>query len=420
MAKPTIICVDDEKIVLDSLKKEIKGAFSDMLSIEVAESGEEALEIIQELIEDKVDIPIIISDFIMPQMKGDEFLIESKNLLPNTKRIMLTGQATNEGVGNAMINAGLYRFIAKPWNNEDLELTVTEAFKSFYKDKKLEVQESKLADLNRNLEKRIEEKTKEIIDKNEKIKLLLDETVKGIVYSLVQLIARSEEQFLSKSLRLRNMSKSIAEELFPEKIWDIEIAALLSHLGCLNLEADLKKRYFAGEILSQVENNRIRQHISDSSDFLEKIPMFENIALGIKNVFYSTENINSDATSSNISTISRVLRIVNDYDNYILTGKDKESALNHLINNSRLYDYSIFKTFEGIVRNIKEDKIEKAAVRIKDVKIGMKLADEVTDIQGNIIIKKNEEINQSNIQLLTRLYRKNQVVEPLFIVKTEA
>ena len=136
MAKPVIICVDDEKIVLDSLKKEIKSTFNDMLTIEIAESGPEALEIIDELIEDKKDIPIIISDYVMPEMYGDEFLIKSREILPSSKRIMLTGQATNEGVGNAMINGDLFRFIAKPWNSEDMELTLTEAFRSFYKDKK--------------------------------------------------------------------------------------------------------------------------------------------------------------------------------------------------------------------------------------------------------------------------------------------
>ena len=282
------------------------------------------------------------------------------------------------------------------------------------------MQESKLEELSRNLEAKVEEKTKEIREKNKKIHELLDKTVKGIVYSLVQMIAKSEELFLSKSMRLRDMSKKIGEAMFPDNVWELEIASLLSHLGCLNLDADLKIRYFSGEILTQAENIRIREHIMDSATLLEKIPMFEPISLGINNMFYNSENINSDISSNTISIVSRTLRIVHDYDNLILTGKDKETALSQLKNNSRLYDYSIYKAFEDIiVNNQDDDEVQKAAIRVKDIKIGMRLADEVTDLQGNVLITRNEEITQNNIALLTRLHRKNQIVEPIYIIKSE-
>lgn len=74
MSKPTIICVDDEKIVLTSLKSELKEAFGDNYAIETAEGGEDALEIVVELMADKNEIPLVISDYIMPGIKGDELL----------------------------------------------------------------------------------------------------------------------------------------------------------------------------------------------------------------------------------------------------------------------------------------------------------------------------------------------------------
>ena len=136
-AKPTIICVDDEKIVLDSLKKILNPIFSDY-SIEIAESGDEALEIIEELRDLKIDIPLIISDYVMPQMKGDELLIKVVKILPEIKTILLTGQATMDGVTNTVNNANLYRYIAKPWDQEDLVLTIKEALKIYYNEKELE------------------------------------------------------------------------------------------------------------------------------------------------------------------------------------------------------------------------------------------------------------------------------------------
>ena len=99
MSKPVILCVDDEKIVLDSLKSQLKKSFGSDFEIEIAESGEEALEIIEEFIEDEIDLPVIISDQIMPGMKGDELLIEVNTLLPDTLKILLTGQASADAVG---------------------------------------------------------------------------------------------------------------------------------------------------------------------------------------------------------------------------------------------------------------------------------------------------------------------------------
>ena len=114
MSKPIIICVDDEKIILTSLKNEINDTLKSMFYFEFAESAEEALELISE-IKDGVDIPIIISDYQMPGMKGDELLIKTFKNHPNSRRILLTGQVTKEGIINIINNANLFSYLAKPW-----------------------------------------------------------------------------------------------------------------------------------------------------------------------------------------------------------------------------------------------------------------------------------------------------------------
>ncbi len=78
--KPVIVCVDDEKIVLDSLRKELRTAFNNEIIVEIAESGDEALELIREHNLEGNDVPIIVCDYIMPGMKGDELLIEVINI----------------------------------------------------------------------------------------------------------------------------------------------------------------------------------------------------------------------------------------------------------------------------------------------------------------------------------------------------
>jgi class 3 adenylate cyclase/FixJ family two-component response regulator len=151
MSNPTILCVDDEKIVLVSLKQQLRRLFGHDYAIETAESGDEALEIAEELFEDGIELPLIISDQIMPGMKGDELLAEVHALSPKTLTIMLTGQANVNAVGSAVNHANLYRYIAKPWEQADLGLTVTEAVRSYFQDKALDEQNDILQQLHRNL-----------------------------------------------------------------------------------------------------------------------------------------------------------------------------------------------------------------------------------------------------------------------------
>ena len=152
MTQQVIICVDDETTVLKSLKTELKEAFGNNYLIEIAEGGNDALELVQELLEDGYEIPLIISDYVMPDMKGDELLRQVHQLSPKTLKVMLTGQATIEGVANAIKYAKLYRYLTKPWEAEDLKLTVTEAVYSYIQDKKLAEQNAKLQQMNQALE----------------------------------------------------------------------------------------------------------------------------------------------------------------------------------------------------------------------------------------------------------------------------
>lgn len=162
--KHAIICVDDEVTVLRSLKTELKQAFGDRYLIEMAEDGSDALNLLKELLANHYEIPLIITDYIMPGLKGDELLQQAHQLSPQTLKVMLTGQATMDAVINVIRHANLYRYIAKPWQAEDLRLTVVEAVTSYHQHQELlaakqELMTSnqKLAQLNQEQAKLIEE-----------------------------------------------------------------------------------------------------------------------------------------------------------------------------------------------------------------------------------------------------------------------
>ncbi len=127
MSEKAILCVDDEKTVLDSLKEQLKSRFGRQYVYELAENGEDALEIIQELMDEDVEIIIIVSDWLMPGMRGDEFLIEVHKRFPSIVKVMLTGQADDEAIERARDEANLHRCLAKPWSETELFETIESA-----------------------------------------------------------------------------------------------------------------------------------------------------------------------------------------------------------------------------------------------------------------------------------------------------
>jgi len=131
MKKSIIICVDDEKMVLNSLKSQLRPALSSDIGIETAESAEEALLLVDEAITNNIELPLIISDQIMPDMKGDEFLTLIHQKSKETLNIMLSGQANSEDIAKAVNNARLHKYLAKPWDKEHLILIVKEAIKCY-------------------------------------------------------------------------------------------------------------------------------------------------------------------------------------------------------------------------------------------------------------------------------------------------
>lgn len=166
MSRNALLIVDDEKLVLDSLKAELRDAFADRFSIEVSQSAEDALELYREMRSEDRRIPVVIADYIMPGMRGDDLLRTIHEIDPATRKIMLTGQADAGAVGNAVNYARLYRYIPKPWDPTDLVLTINEAIRSFEQDLLVERQNRELREMNVILERKVDERTHELQEAN--------------------------------------------------------------------------------------------------------------------------------------------------------------------------------------------------------------------------------------------------------------
>jgi DNA-binding NtrC family response regulator len=129
-----ILCVDDEPTVLKALRNLLCNTLGNDIALEIAESGQEALEICFDLRKAGRSPSVVISDYIMPHMRGDELLVRLHAQCPQAIKIMLTGQSNLEGVKRTINEANLYRFLEKPFNNADFVLTIKSALRAYAMD----------------------------------------------------------------------------------------------------------------------------------------------------------------------------------------------------------------------------------------------------------------------------------------------
>ncbi|MEM8806569.1 MAG: response regulator [Cyanobacteria bacterium P01_G01_bin.38] len=166
MTRATVVCIDDEQSVLLSLRDQLSRILETDCTIELAQDGSEALSLLKELTSTQVPVPVVICDQVLPDTGGYLLLSKINRLYPQTRTILLTGQAQVNDVIYAVNHAKLYRYLLKPWNEIDLGLTVREAIRSYFQDQQLTQQNlalqqanQQLTALNADLEQQVEART---------------------------------------------------------------------------------------------------------------------------------------------------------------------------------------------------------------------------------------------------------------------
>ncbi|MCQ2743338.1 MAG: ATP-binding protein [bacterium] len=181
MDKGKIVVVDDEKVVTSAISVLLKvEGFSD---VHVFNKPKEALDFLKDNMPD-----IVISDFMMPDMNGLEFLSEVKKLYPEVSKIILTGYADKENAIRAINEIGLYRYIEKPWDNSDLIINIKNGIERSYllselrqKISELEVAKKELEKYSHNLEALVEERTSDLKITNAKLSGIVNYCADGII-----------------------------------------------------------------------------------------------------------------------------------------------------------------------------------------------------------------------------------------------
>jgi CheY-like chemotaxis protein len=125
MSKKAIMCVDDEVIILLSIIQELKRSFGDKYLYEQAIDASSALDIVQELFERDIRVIFVITDWLMPGMKGDEFLEIIHERYPAIKAIMITGQADKQAIERIKEKDCVLAVFGKPWKQAEIVELIT-------------------------------------------------------------------------------------------------------------------------------------------------------------------------------------------------------------------------------------------------------------------------------------------------------
>ncbi len=176
-----IVIVDDEQMVTSSLKSLLK--LEGYTNVNAFNFPAEAIDYIS-----KNNVDLIISDFFMPQINGIELLGKAKEANPGTTLILLTGYADKESAIKAINEIGLYRYIEKPWDNDDLMLCVKNGLERSHlvenlekTIEELEQAKAKLEKYNEELETAVKKRTEDLRQANYKLSTVINHSADGII-----------------------------------------------------------------------------------------------------------------------------------------------------------------------------------------------------------------------------------------------
>lgn len=204
----TVLLVDDEPSVLKSLNRVF---LDEACQILTAEDGRRALQILE-----RQSIQLVISDHRMPGLSGADFLREVRNRWPNVLRIMLTGYADTASIMKVVEEVGVFKFVTKPWNDDDLRLTVRLAFKQY----QLQQENRQLRDVNRLQQARLKDVSTLIHDNREAQSNLLRNA--GLLSSeqlqQAQTDRLPDETLLDSLLRLKLISEKSLQHAFQSQL----------------------------------------------------------------------------------------------------------------------------------------------------------------------------------------------------------
>ncbi len=413
----TILFVDDEANILSSLKRLFRPSG---YRIFTAESGTAGLEI---MAQEPVDM--VISDMRMPEMNGAQFLGKVRESWPDTVRILLTGYADIGSTIEAINKGQIYRYISKPWEDNDITITVRQALerRELEREKaRLEeltrVQNEELKELNANLENKVRERTEELRQAMLDLKSAHEKLKKGFMASIRSLSSVIE---MRGGGVLSGHAKRVGEhirKLIPmlrisdELRQDLIFATLLKDLGKMSLSDRILAKPFCA--LNTEELAQFTKHPIRGQAALMSMEQLENAA---KIIRHQHEQFNRNGYPDHLGGAeiplgARILAVASDYDELqsgMLQSKrySPAEAMAYLVaSRDRRYDPDVVDAFAKAL-DVPTDVPTPAKAIERDsklgtsqLKVGMTIARDLMTKDGILLLSREHVLDEKKIDLL--------------------
>lgn len=369
-ARLRVLCVDDDPNVTTLLTRLLAATFD----VAVANAAPAALA----QLTDDARFAIVVSDLRMPGTDGVTLLGEIRERSPDTVRILLTGNGDLETAIAAVNRGHIFRFLEKPCTPDQLRTAVAAA-----------AEHHRLITAER---------------------VLLEQTLQGSVKALVNVLALAQPQAFGRSTRVRRHVAALAERVGESDVWPIEIAALLSQVGCAALPQATVDRYLAGETLSEGEAESIAALPETAQEVIAGIPRLEAVREILR--FQDTPfrggepNALSAANPSGdrLPRGARMLKIALDFDLLELQGAAAGDALTTMRSRTGWYDPELLASFADLV-GAPAHGVSLERMRLSQVRAGMVFAADVRAENGLLLVARGQEVSASLVDRIRHQWR---------------
>lgn len=374
-----VLLVDDDVNILASFERNFRLKYQ----VVTASSGEEGLEKLKTV----GPFAVIIADYYMPGMNGVQFLTLAKKIAPDSERIMFSGQADLKVSIEAINEGDVFRFLSKPCPTDQLEKILISAVEKY----------------------RLVTSEREI----------LEQTLKGSIKLLANILSIMSPKVFRQATNMRKTAQKIAERLMTSNLWEIELAALFSQIGCVTIPGEIMNKVYGGYPLTQAETEIYFSHANSGGNLLRNIPRLENIANAIT---YQFKQFNGggyprdEKKGKNIPLMARIIKIIIDYEALLSHGQSPVQALAEMRSREGWYDKTILAALDAEISSAQTGFVVKA-VKTEEIAIGMILADDIKDNVGAILIPKGYEITDALQMRLIIYSRLGRVVEPIKVLE---
>ncbi len=408
MDEATLLLVDDEANILSALKRLLRPQGHQVLT---AQSGAQALELMA-----AQPVDLVISDMRMPEMDGARLLEEVRLRSPDTVRVLLTGYADLDSTVAAINRGEIWRYLAKPWEENDVLLTVRQGLeRRFLESEKrrlealTQTQNEELKQLNAGLEEKVRARTEEIRQMNGFLEAANRQLKENFMLSMrifSNLIELRHNAIAGHSRRVAEHARALAQAMAmkPGDVQDVLFAALLHDVGKIGLPDKLLARPWPA--LDEEERRQVMQHPLTGQAALMGIEALRNAGAIVRSHHERFDGLGypDGLQGTGIPQGARILAVVNDYD-ALLQGnlQDKRLTLPQareflLAGKGKRYDPRVVDSF---IRLLGEAPAQSAApgVRIASGQLrpGMVLARDLIGKDGLLLLARDYLLDEALI-----------------------